>query len=498
MLGRLGQKFANPNIGSSNQVGDGAEPDVPRYHPSPERKLGIPALLSDTKGEVIEDGRSYNPVVMSYIREDWIKKQMKDREKEFTETQMIRVNVCTWNVNGKKPSPDLDLAEWLQLPNETEMPEVFALGFQEMVDLTAVNVASDNKTAKSTGLWIEKFDAALARMSGVKYRNVERKYLVGLMMVVYVKEDVMPHVKGVQSCAAGVGVLGMLGNKGGVSIRLQIYDSTICFVCSHLAAHRENVAGRNSDFYNIISKTVFKDEMSQAFGGQPQMELEEESTKGPLEHDYVVWFGDLNYRIVDEVSTEAVFQRIASDDLQFLSDRDQLNVERKEGRVFKDFEEGDVTNFKPTYKYQPGTDLYEQRPEKKLRAPAWCDRVLWRCRTSTDSVELLHYGASKLLMSDHKPVRAGMKMQVKKIIKDKQKQVNHGIIRLLDTFENECIPKVFFLIIYILIILSIERVHPPRCLLITRRLTSVRCGTVSISATRSRSRMSARWWPISE
>jgi phosphatidylinositol-bisphosphatase len=44
--------------------------------------------------------------------------------------------------------------------------------------------------------------------------------------------------------------------------------------------------------------------------------------------------------------------------------------------LFLDFEEGPLT-FKPTYKYQPGTDLYEQRPDKKLRAPAWCDRILW-------------------------------------------------------------------------------------------------------------------------
>ena len=30
-------------------------------------------------------------------------------------------------------------------------------------------------------------------------------------------------------------------------------------VCAHLAAHRENVEGRNSDFANIIQKTVFID-----------------------------------------------------------------------------------------------------------------------------------------------------------------------------------------------------------------------------------------------
>lgn len=47
------------------------------------------------------------------------------------------------------------------------------------------------------------------------------------------------------------------GNKGAVAARMKIHDSTVCFVCSHLAAHRDNVAGRNSDFHNIVSKIVF-------------------------------------------------------------------------------------------------------------------------------------------------------------------------------------------------------------------------------------------------
>ena len=39
---------------------------------------------------------------------------------------------------------------------------------------------------------------------------------------------------------------------------MKVYDSTLCFVCGHLAAHQENVAGRNADFSNIISKLEFK------------------------------------------------------------------------------------------------------------------------------------------------------------------------------------------------------------------------------------------------
>ena len=57
-------------------------------------------------------------------------------------------------------------------------------------------------------------------------------------------------------------------------------------------------------------------------------------------------------------------------DLDTLRQHDQLNLERASGNVFQGFEEGQLT-FLPTYKYQPNTDLYEARPEKKLRTPSW-------------------------------------------------------------------------------------------------------------------------------
>lgn len=90
-----------------------------------------------------------------------------------------------------------------------------------------------------------------------QYVMLLQNNMVGLLVCVFVKNAHPQRVTNVHAASVGVGVLGMGGNKGGVSVRLQCYDSTLCFVCSHLAAHRENVMGRNADFSNVLQKTAF-------------------------------------------------------------------------------------------------------------------------------------------------------------------------------------------------------------------------------------------------
>lgn len=55
--------------------------------------------------------------------------------------------------------------------------------------------------------------------------------------------------------------------------------------------------------------------------------------------------------------------------------------------------------------------MYEERPDKKRRAPAWCDRVLWRTRDA-GHVTSVRYSRGDLLMSDHKPVCAELSLKV--------------------------------------------------------------------------------------
>ena len=71
----------------------------------------------------------------------------------------------------------------------------------------------------------------------------------------------------------------MAGNKGGVAIRLECFDSSLCFVCSHFASGQSNVAERNADFHTIFDNLQF------SLG------------RDIAEHDNIFFFGDFNYRV---------------------------------------------------------------------------------------------------------------------------------------------------------------------------------------------------------
>jgi len=358
----------------------------------------------------------------------------------------------TWNVNAKGKEESLDAwvcADWGR--NNEHAPDVVAVGFQEIVDLNAVNVAVDNKTQQRSQFWTERLLATLndPRRTGNdpnrSYSLMAAKSMVGLLVCVFVKGIHRNRVRYVESTSVGVGVMGMMGNKGGVSVRLQFYDSTFCFVCTHLAAHRENVTGRNADFANVYNKTRFEigeDAIREVIrSGSLSHWAIGSSSVGIEDHDVVFWIGDLNYRIDESMMTEKVLQLAEKNILGELRSLDQLNVERAAGRVFRGFEEGPL-NFPPTYKYQPGTEMYEQRPDKKLRAPAWCDRILWMAQ-EPEHVRQLTYGRSERPnVSDHKAVYSTLHVTIKDVVQQKREAIYAELMKVLDRFENQTLPRV--------------------------------------------------------
>jgi len=50
------------------------------------------------------------------------------------------------------------------------------------------------------------------------------------------------------------GIMGVVGNKGAVGVWMTFYNSTFCFVCAHLAAHRGAVQQRNENYRKIVDE----------------------------------------------------------------------------------------------------------------------------------------------------------------------------------------------------------------------------------------------------
>ena len=119
----------------------------------------------------------------------------------------------------------------------------------------------------------------------------------------------------------------------------------------------------------------------------------------------------MNYRI--DLRREAVINAIHTGNLSHLYVQDQLHKEMTTSRGFRlrPFTEGPL-NFPPTYKYDRRSNVFDS--SEKARAPAWCDRILWRSNDDT-RVEQLHYRRYEANVSDHRPISAAFKMTVKSV-----------------------------------------------------------------------------------
>lgn len=117
----------------------------------------------------------------------------------------------------------------------------------------------------------------------------------------------------------------------------------------------------------------------------------------------------MNYRI--DHRRDAIIAAIRAGDLASLFAHDQLLREIKSNRGcrLRGFSEGPLT-FNPTYKYDPRSDEYDS--SSKHRAPAWCDRILWRSRVAS-RVQQLHYKRYEANVSDHRPISAAFTITVK-------------------------------------------------------------------------------------
>ncbi|KEH23792.1 putative phosphoric monoester hydrolase [Medicago truncatula] len=226
-----------------------------------------------------------------------------------------------------------------------------------------------------------------------RYCLVASKQMVGVFLTVWVKSDIRDDVHNMKVSCVGRGLMGYLGNKGSISISMSLRQTSFCFVCSHLTSGQRDgdELRRNSDVMEILRKTRFPHILDTTDANSPQT---------ILEHDRIIWLGDLNYRIA--LSYRGAKALVEMHDWKTLLKNDQLCIEKRQGRVFTGWSEGKIY-FPPTYKYSNNSDSYagdDRRSKQKRRTPAWCDRILWY----GSGLQQLSYVRGESRFSDHRPV----------------------------------------------------------------------------------------------
>ncbi|GAU13296.1 hypothetical protein TSUD_42500 [Trifolium subterraneum] len=252
--------------------------------------------------------------------------------------------------------------------------------------------ASDSFKSKSDAMDLLAdidLEALMKRKTRSPYVKIVSKQMVGIFITVWVRRSLRKHIQNLKVSTVGVGVMGYIGNKGSISVSMSIYQTLFCFICTHLTAGEKEAdeIKRNADVREIHQRTHF---YSLSDIGLP---------KSIFDHERIIWFGDLNYRI--SLPYEKTRDLISKKQWSKLLERDQLVKELEKG-VFNGWSEGKL-NFPPTYKYEINSDKYiGEDPKVARRTPAWCDRIL----SYGNAMKLLSYKRSELKFSDHRPVTA--------------------------------------------------------------------------------------------
>ncbi|KIK49244.1 hypothetical protein CY34DRAFT_797194 [Suillus luteus UH-Slu-Lm8-n1] len=330
----------------------------------------------------------------------------------------VQVGSYNTNLQGGAGVPQ-DLVDWLVptlqvasfLSKEPRVPDIFVIGFQELLPLHLglaglSNAVIDDRDAHIRSQ-IEKHTPGKE-----PYTLIAKAVNVGVALLVYARDSgVARQVCDVQTQWTGTGPAYM-GNKGAVGIRFRVSDrgskagEVFTFVCAHLTAHEPKLAQRVADYHHIVGTLLFPPPPSSPSSSPTTM----------YSTSHLFFLGDLNFRITippprPHVQTSQSYDVLAmlKDDAsrEQLKEFDQLLNQRRKGTAFIGLREGPFWTFKCTYKYKIGeVDRYNTK-----RTPSWTDRIMYATHTDSPTTpekssitNILYTSIPSYVTSDHKPV----------------------------------------------------------------------------------------------
>lgn len=212
----------------------------------PSRQVTIDMLLGRLVGQA--------PVHLFDPISDFVSAELNKRSEEFTSFKNISMWVGTFNLNGRTEGIEDDLSPWLFPPAiGSAQPEIYAVGFQEIVELSPQQMMNSDPSRKH--MWEQALKRTLNRrqaaLGGEKYVLLRSGQLVGAALCIFVKTTALEQIKNVEGSVKKTGMSGMAGNKGAVAIRFDYANTQVCFVTAHLAAGFANYDERNRDYATI-------------------------------------------------------------------------------------------------------------------------------------------------------------------------------------------------------------------------------------------------------
>ncbi|KAK2416703.1 Endonuclease/exonuclease/phosphatase family protein [Trifolium repens] len=321
-----------------------------------------------------------------------IRSELAAKELTYTRRHSIRILIGTWNVGQGRASQD-SLLSWLG--SVVSDVGIVVVGLQEVemgAGFLAMSAAKETVGLEGSAMgqwWLDTIGNALEE--GKAFERMGSRQLAGLLISLWVRKNLRKHVGDIDAGAVPCGFGRAIGNKGGVGLRIRVYDRIMCFVNCHLAAHLEAVNRRNADFDHIYRNMVFSrssnllntaaagvSTSAHMLRGTNAMGVSSEEAKHELsDADMVVFFGDFNYRLFG-ISYDEARDFVSQRCFDWLREKDQLRAEMKAGKVFQGMREA-IIKFPPTYKFerhQAGLGGYDSGEKKRI--PAWCDRIIYR------------------------------------------------------------------------------------------------------------------------
>ena len=435
--------------------------------------------------------RNYEILFGKNMKFSPLKNNLKELREDYCDIEKINIYVASWNAGGSELSKiNLINFDSLLIPKDQKIkPDIYFVGFQEVVKLNATNVimTGDEKFQQVVSEWDKKVSESLQKIG--KYKNFVIMNLVGINFFAYILEDKYDKLKNISKKIVKTGFGGATGNKGSCVINFDYENTSFSVSCSHLVHNNKNKRFKELEYILNLKLNTFynpdklKDATNQSLE-EIMTSIEDDNTKilGPnllinqnilnntkvdtnnnnslLFKDSDIWvvFGDLNFRVDTEYEEFSDFIKKGNNWDKLLEYDQFIKYKLASLSSMTNIQEDEI-KFAPTYKFIINSDEYDYTPENKnqmmpskdkekekenenihksgkKRNPSWCDRIFYKKNSYTTKdgkkiINGLEYNSvmdKNFQISDHRPVYGIFEVIIFKENSEKKKLIEKEII----------------------------------------------------------------------